>query len=241
MTDTPFAGEPAHDVEQPLGLGQGQRRRRLVEDQDPAGRCDSALAISTICACAGDSVATFSAGSMATPSSRDQRPRAARASRRRRPGRASCVGCRPAKMFSATESCGTSEPSWWTMPMPSSPAAFSSMSPSSAPSSQDRRLRRAHRPRRRSCRASTCRRRSRRAARGSRRPRRSSTRRRAPARRESTWRGRVDLEPRRHGAHRAPWRCEIACACSAWIIQTIVSLSGVGDAGAGARRRRWRR
>ena len=32
-------------------------------------------------------------------------------------------------------SCGTSEPSWCTMPMPSAPAAASSMSPSGAPSS----------------------------------------------------------------------------------------------------------
>ena len=97
---------------------------------------DSALAISTICACAGDSAATFSAGSMATPSSAISAWRLLAHRRARRPGRAICVGWRPAKMFSATESCGTSEPSWWTMPMPRSPAAFSSSRPISAPSTR---------------------------------------------------------------------------------------------------------
>ena len=66
----------------------------------------------------------------------DQRLGACRACARTSTWPSHCVGCRPAKMFSATESCGTSEPSWWTMPMPRSPAAFSSSAPISAPSTR---------------------------------------------------------------------------------------------------------
>ena len=121
---TPRVAQPLHDAEQPPHVGLGERRGRLVHDQD--------------------------AGVLATAPWRSRRaggwrPRACRPSRRRRgrgcrasraarararahraPSRArrSAVrGAWPRKMFSATVSSGNSSSSWWTVAMPAACAS----------------------------------------------------------------------------------------------------------------------
>ena len=96
----PFGAEPPDHLERRFGLALGQRRGRLVEDDDPR-RGRSARAMAMICRWATESDSTSRLGIEATPS----RSRSAPASlfidawsiRPKRP-----IGWRPRKMFSAT-------------------------------------------------------------------------------------------------------------------------------------------
>ena len=171
----PVARQRAHDVEEPLGLGQRQRRGRLVEDQQPQVLRQRLGDLDHLRLRRRQLARPCGAGSIATPSSRDQRrapaarisravdlpePAASAAGRRRCSRRPRAAA--PASLPGGRCRCRARR------------AAFSSIVAELVAVEPHRAGVAAHRPRRRSCRASTCRRRSRRAARGSRRARPSS-------------------------------------------------------------------
>ena len=62
-------GQPPDRREELVDLAGGERRGRLVHDQQPRVAVESALATSTICCCAMPRPRTGAAGSMRTPSS----------------------------------------------------------------------------------------------------------------------------------------------------------------------------
>ena len=242
MTDTPLPREPPHHVEQLLGLGQRQRRRRLVEDQDAAGRATAPWR-SRRSAPAPATAATLSAPG------RWRRRAAAISAWRLLAHRAHVDLAEPVRRLPAGEDVLGDrklrhQRAFLVDDADAEVAGRLLVDVADLRAvDQDGALRRANRRRPRSCRASTCRRRSRRAARGSRRPRRSSTTSssaRTPGK-EIFDESPVILEPRRHGRHGLGLRLRGSARSAAWIIQTIVSLCGVGDADAAAGRRRWRR
>ena len=163
MIETPLARQLANHVEKLLGFGKRQRRGRLVKDEHAQIARQSIWRSPRFEPAAGERVSDFQTPRVDGDAKFEQSAlrRAGVHGALVDPGQ-SCqiVGCRPAKMFSATESCGDQRSLLvHDADAQIAAASFSSMSSTSSrrPSISDRcRRSPVNRRRRRSCPASTC-------------------------------------------------------------------------------------
>ena len=127
--------QPADDLEQPLRLARGQRRRRLVEDDEPRLSALSALAISTSWRSPCGRRHDRRRGRDLQVDERERllrlRSRSVRRSMNGRPR--TSLGKMSRNMFSATLRLGNRLSSWWMKAMPSASASREFGGATSAP------------------------------------------------------------------------------------------------------------